>query len=291
MRKKVILLSILIGLSYLNAEELSAFKAGDINSPTPYGLSDSEKVVLKNKQQMNELTNQINILKAKMLTTDEQIDGIRSVLDGTNELTNNLNNKLKKLDKNDANETQIEQIYVYMNERKKQDDENNDKIKKVIEELSSLIDSINSNYVPKSQYLALEKRVKNLETNTKYSSSLDKLSGKVLLDNGEKFYNENNLDEAKKYFEKSSQKNYKRAFSNFMLGEISYKQKDWENAIAYYKISVKTYDKASYMPKLLYHTAISFDKIGKQSDANGFYKALKANYPNSKEAKASPNRK
>lgn len=46
--------------------------------------------------------------------------------------------------------------------------------------------------------------------------------------------------------------------------------------------------KGDYFPKLLYHTAISLDKIGDPKTANGFYKALKTNYPNSPEAKASP---
>jgi len=39
----------------------------------------------------------------------------------------------------------------------------------------------------------------------------------------------------------------------------------------------------------LYHTAISFDKIGDTQSANRFYKALKVGYPDSKEAKAAPN--
>ncbi len=46
-----------------------------------------------------------------------------------------------------------------------------------------------------------------------------------------------------------------------------------------------------YMAKLLYHTAISFDKVGDTARANGFYQALKAQYPQSAEAKAAPNRK
>ena len=47
----------------------------------------------------------------------------------------------------------------------------------------------------------------------------------------------------------------------------------------------------TYMPKLLYHTAISFDKIGDTKNANKFYNALRQAYPDSKEAKASPVRK
>lgn len=80
------------------------------------------------------------------------------------------------------------------------------------------------------------------------------------------------------------------ARSNYYLGEIAYKKEQWRTAIKHYKISIDLYDKADYIPKLLYHTAISFDKIGEPSNANPFYNALKTNYPNSKEAKAAPNR-
>ena len=45
------------------------------------------------------------------------------------------------------------------------------------------------------------------------------------------------------------------------------------------------------MPRLLYHTAISLDKVGQPSEANKFYSALKKAYPDSPEAKAAPERK
>ena len=79
--------------------------------------------------------------------------------------------------------------------------------------------------------------------------------------------------------------------ANFYLGEISYQQKAYNEAIQYYQKSIELYDKADYTPKLLYHTAISFDKIKDTQSANRFYKALKLGYPDSKEAKASPDRK
>ncbi|EAL3833094.1 hypothetical protein EJU97_07570, partial [Campylobacter upsaliensis] len=68
-------------------------------------------------------------------------------------------------------------------------------------------------------------------------------------------------------------------------------QQNYNNAIVYYKKSSSISTKGDYFPKLLYHTAISLDKVGDTKSANGFYKALKTNYPNTPEAKASPNRK
>ena len=75
-----------------------------------------------------------------------------------------------------------------------------------------------------------------------------------------------------------------------MLGEISYFSGSYAEAINYYKKSISHNESQDYTPKLLYHTAISFDKIGDKDSANKFYKALKASYPDSKEAKAAPTR-
>ena len=49
--------------------------------------------------------------------------------------------------------------------------------------------------------------------------------------------------------------------------------------------SIALFDKAAYTPTLLYLTGASFEKLGKTKEAQGFYKALKENYPDSPEAK------
>ena len=73
-----------------------------------------------------------------------------------------------------------------------------------------------------------------------------------------------------------------------MIGEINYFQKLYANAIKSYQTSLKLHDKADYMPRLLYHSAISFDKLGDIKSANQFYNALMVTYPDSKEAQAVP---
>lgn len=276
------------------AEEQSAFGAGDLNSPNPYGLTDTEKVILKNR----ELKRDVGTVSTQVGTLEEQMDGVRSVLDGTNERMNKIDKRLSAIEASfgvDSNSsdisTQIEELHVYLNQSRKSQEKNNKKIKKVLQELSSLIDSINSNYVSKQE---LEKRLAKLEGKkvaVAPTKQLSKKSGKELLTTAQKLYKNGKYSEAKEYFAQSISKRYKPALSNFMLGEIEYKQKSYSNAITYYKNSVELYDKASYMPKLLYHTAISFDKIGDRANANKFYSALKSNFPDSKEAKASPDRK
>jgi TolA-binding protein len=80
--------------------------------------------------------------------------------------------------------------------------------------------------------------------------------------------------------------NYKPAESNYYLGEIWYYRKDYAKAISYFKKSALLYDKADWMPKLLLHSAISFEKTGDFKNAASFYETLMTNYPESKEAKS-----
>lgn len=296
---KKIILAPIIGAFFLTcsiAEEKSAFGAGNLNSSNPYGLTDTEKVILKNK----ELKRNVGTVSVQVGTLEEQMDGVRSVLDGTNERMNDINRRLNALETSfgtDSNSsdisTQLEELHVYLNESRKSQEKNNKKIKRVLQELSSLIDSINSNYVSKKTFSDLEKRLAKLEgkkTAKKPAKQVSKKSGKELLSTAQKLYKKGKYEEAKEYYTQSINKRYKPALSNFMLGEISYKQKSYSNAIIYYKKSVELYDKADYMPKLLYHTAISFDKTGETANANKFYEALKSNYPETKEAQASPSR-
>lgn len=301
--KKMILAPLVGALIFVSASaaEKSVFGAGDLDSSTPYGLTDSEKVLLKNKKNVDNLGQNVSSVKMQVGTLEEQIDGVRSVLDGTNERVNEMDRRLREVERSNMGEDnttsvskQIEELRVYVNESRKLQDTNNRKIKKVINELSTLIDTINSNYVSKSE---LDKRLnkKSSKPVKKASkpkkSDFSKKSGQELSKSAIKLYKGGKLNLAKEQYEALVAKNYKPANSNFMLGEIEYKQKSWGQAIVYYKKSVELYDKASYMPKLLYHTAISFDKLKDTENANKFYKALKLTYPDSKEAKASPDRK
>ncbi len=95
----------------------------------------------------------------------------------------------------------------------------------------------------------------------------------------------------KKYYTKSfplfvelAEKSYKPATTNYYLGEISYYKKRYSDAIVYYKKSVGYYDKASYMPTLLLHTGISFEKLNDDENKEKFLNALLSSYPNSSEA-------
>ncbi|PID48049.1 MAG: hypothetical protein CR967_01945 [Proteobacteria bacterium] len=281
-------------------EERSAFGAGDLESSSPYGLTDSEKVLLKTKERMSALSKQLDDIQFRLSTLEEQMEGVRSVFDGTNERVNGIDRRLARLEDIlglDGNATpfssQISDIQAHVDKNNKIQSSNNKEIKKVIGELGSLIDSINADYVSKKKFSDLESRLNRLEKSKQVSKepkkSVPKPKGKSnfeIFSQAQKLYDKGKISKAKIYFESSVANNFKPAYSNFMLGEIAYKKKQWSSALGYYKKSVELFDKATYMPTLLYHTAISFDKIGDKQNANKFYKALKQGYPSSKEAKS-----
>lgn len=86
-------------------------------------------------------------------------------------------------------------------------------------------------------------------------------------------------------FEELISEDYKPAESNFYLGQIWYYRKKYEDAISYFKKSAMLYDKAEWMPTLLLHSAISFEKIGDYKNSASFYETLINVYPHTNEAK------
>ena len=273
------------------SNEPSAFSAGDINSPNPYGLTSSEKKILQSNQKVSEV-------KAELGTVSEQLEGMRSVIDGYNNKIARMDEKMRVLE---AENTKLKE---YVEENRKIQADNQEKIKAVLGELGSLIDSINKNYVPKEKFEQLANEVRGkakagttpaaTETSkatpdTKVKAPTPKeLAAKdsaTLNKEADDLYAKKSFAEAKVLYTELLNRNYKPAKVNFNLGEIAYDQKSYTAAIEHYKTSISMFDKAAYTPTLLYHTASSFEKLGKAKEAQGFYKALKDSYPDSPEAK------
>ncbi|EAI3823827.1 tetratricopeptide repeat protein [Campylobacter coli] len=308
----------LIGATLLYAES-SAFGAGDLTSDSPYGLTSGEKLL---KEKLDTLSNNDAQVNSRISEIEQRVEGLQSTLEGINSQYAKSNSRLTQLETNfEAMEnnlsTELQNLKAYVEESRKIQDTNNKQIKKILAELSSLVDSINANYVSKDDLNDFNLSAKNTlvvpTSDDKNATSLKENNASVIpvkekevkqiddswkkkknneiLDLAIKDLNDNSYENSKTKLNYLISKQYKPARANFWLGEIEYKQKKYNNAIAYYKTSSALSTKGDYFPKLLYHTAISLDKIGDPKTANGFYKALKTNYPNSPEAKASPNRK
>ncbi|HEH5120427.1 TPA: tetratricopeptide repeat protein [Campylobacter coli] len=308
----------LIGATLLYAES-SAFGAGDLTSDSPYGLTSGEKLL---KEKLDTLSNNDAQVNSRISEIEQRVEGLQSTLEGINSQYAKSNSRLTQLETNfEAMEnnlsTELQNLKAYVEESRKIQDANNKQIKKILAELSSLVDSINANYVSKDDLndfnlsanntlvipTSDDKNATSLKENNasvipvkekevkQIDDSWKKKKNNEILDLAIKDLNDNSYENSKTKLNYLISKQYKPARANFWLGEIEYKQKKYNNAIAYYKTSSALSTKGDYFPKLLYHTAISLDKIGDPKTANGFYKALKTNYPNSPEAKASPNRK
>ncbi|MGH2267995.1 tetratricopeptide repeat protein [Campylobacter taeniopygiae] len=318
--KKILSVALFIGATLLHAEN-SAFGAGDVTSDNAYGLSSSERLI---KEKLDSLSNSNSQTNVRIDEIQERIEGLQSTLEGINSQYAKSNSRLTQLEtKNDSLENnltaEIQNLKKYVEESRKIQETNNKQFKKILTELSSLVDSINANYVSKEELKDINLSINNISSNASHKNTeniLDekkdnnattntpiKDTNKTIDDSWKKKKNNEILDLAiqdlhKDLYEECKTKlnyliaqKYKPARANFWLGEIEYKQKNYNNAIVFYKKSSTISSKGDYFPKLLYHTAISLDKVGNTKTANGFYKALKKNYPNTPEAKASPNRK
>ncbi|EPP8196065.1 tetratricopeptide repeat protein [Campylobacter lari] len=328
---KLNLLSVaLLGATFLHAE-ISAFDAGKVDTKTPYGLTQNEKLQYENQERLKALNEYYTNLTSKINTAVENIEGLQSVTEGLNAQYSKANTKLLSLEENyqnfDANITQeIQNLRAYIEENRQIQEKNHQEIQKVLGEITTLINKINDDYISKEDMnqtiTFFQSEIARVQNQTKITpvvpvvsddnktqeiiqdtnktqdemievkdDSWKKLQSSEILKKAIDETNKNQFKEAREKFEYLISIHYKPARSTFWLGEIRYKQQDYAGALGFYKKSSAISTKGDYVPKLLYHTAISLDKVGDPKSANKFYKALKTAYPDSPEAKVSPDRK
>lgn len=294
------------------SEEISVFGAGNLDSNKPYGLTTTEKYILKNKNELNTIDTKVKDVKTTIESVNQRIDGLESIYEGDSKKLNDAVLQLNDLTKkSEINSTEIEkiktvtaQILQIQEENNTNNNKNFENLKLAIAKLEKLINAINSSYisekefksnmeqfVTKEEFDKLKKLVIKEEPSQnlpKESSQLSKedltLSNAELLEKAKDLFTKDYFTPAIPIFEDLIAKNYKPAESNFYLGEIWYYRKRYNDAINYFKKSALLYDKASYMPKLLLHSAISFENIKDLENAASFYSTLINVYPNSTEA-------
>lgn len=275
--------------------EPSAFGAGDLNSPNPYGLTSNEKVILETKKTLNKVSVKSNNQANELDSLRERIDGLQSIIESLSRKAHNNKINLQKI--NEANSRSNETSDEYdkrISEIVQANTQSIDTMKVTLSEISLVVDKINKEYVSKDEFNNLVTEVnsfkgliaKELKGN-KPSSSDSRFSKVSNVD----IYNRAKANFDKKYYTKAIEDydylikhNYKPAYAHYMIGEMNYRRKNYSNAISYFKKSSSLYSKASYMPTLMLHSAIAMDKTGDSSHANAFYKAIVSKYPNSSEA-------
>ena len=282
------LLAFFFSLS-LYGDEPSAFGAGNLESDNPYGLTSSEKVLLKNKQTLADIKKKSYANQNQVDALLERIDGLQTIVEGLNEKAQNNKNELKRMADDMDTDDSVQKLETVV----KANESNIIQLKSVMDDFSKMIDTINSNYVSKADYNALVNDVNEFKrlvskelksTNVPKSSTSNKTSSSELATQAKANYDRERYTKAIEQYEILIERKYKPARANYMVGEMWYYRKDYGKAIAYFKASASLYDKASYMPTLMLHTAISMEHTGDKKNAQAFFRAIITKYPDSEAA-------
>ena len=245
-------LAVAVFLTILAQAEQSVYTDSD--------FVDSSTIAKKNSLEIFKLKQKITQLK-------ERIEGLKSLVNGqADEIA-----ALKQKSNNNFEEilNQLSQRVAKLESRPAQVIKVQDSVAKKTDN-SSNIESVKAeNDKPKE-----DKKPK-----------IQKLSNKELYKESVLNFTKNRLTKANEGFKELLKKGYKKASVSFYLGEIAYKKGRYKEAIDNYQRSATLNDSASYMSKLLLHTAISLNKKGKKQDAKIFFKAVADGYPDTKDAK------
>jgi TolA-binding protein len=296
--KRSFLVTIFVAFLPFNliSAEPSAFGAGDLSNPKPYGLTTSEEVVLQNKQKLQKVVVNTNNQANRVDSLRERIDGLQTIIESLSRKSQENKVKLQKLEEKNIEELNSSNEYEKrLSEVSQSNSQNIESLKLVVSEMSLLLDTINKTHVTKEEFNTLVNDVNKFkglvakELKKSSSSKKSKLSNKSNADIAKQAY----AYYKKKYYTKAIEnytylieKNYKPAHAHYMIGEMKYRRKNYADAIAYFKKSASLYSKASYMPDLMLHTARSMQLTGDKKNAKSFYNALVAKYPKTSQAKS-----
>jgi TolA-binding protein len=272
----------------VSASEPSVFGAGNLNSPNPYGLTHEEKLILENKKEIQSFIQKNNLQSAKVETVTERLDGMQGIIEGLGQRSNEQGLALQILQEKLSLDSNTSSATEELSKQVTANTENIAQFKTLLEELSHVVDDINSNYVTKEQFSALIKQLKVNIAETAISS--DKMTNSALEKEASKLFSQKKYGEAQKYYEMMVQKKYKVNEALFMIGETHFERKNYKEAVSKYKESASRNEKSFFMPTLLLHSGISMEKSGESATAKAFYQATVSKYSGSGAAKEAQER-
>lgn len=315
------LLSFLIVSSLAVAEEISVYGSGDSSGNGSYGLNSSEKHILKNQASINALTSKVGDINSLLDSIKNRLEGLESTYEGDSAKLNSTSRKVDELMQRVGASSDLGSNNGPVSSQggDAQLAETVNGLKAALTKLTTLVNKMNSEYVSsneleknmqqfitREEFEALKKAVgiktsqvsptTKLDANTasidtqssnevstkKLSTPEDKLN---LMKEAKTDFDSKKYEASTPKYEKLLEANYKPAEVNFYLAQNWYMRKKYDSAISYYKKSAMLNDKAAYMPTLLLHSAISFEKTKDKDNAKSFYSTLIDLYPNSNEAK------
>ncbi|QOG11754.1 tetratricopeptide repeat protein [Arcobacter sp. FWKO B] len=297
------LILLLFSTSALFSAEVSVFGAGNLDSPNPYGLTQSEKKILETKNKVETVDTTVRVVKSDIQLINERLQGLESIFEGEGNKLHNVSLSLNKIDaQSSKNQTDIESLKGVVNQLLAMQEENLKNIaelKKAIGEIAKQSDHINKNYLSRNEF---EKNMQQFVTKQEFSSTskqsqptqqtqtqtqslqFDGKSNEDLFNEGKALFDKRLFTQAIPIFEHLVEKRFKPAESNYLLGQMWFVRKDYEKALSYFKTSALLYDKGYWMPQLLLNSAISFQNMKDIDNASKFFNTLIQAYPDSKEA-------
>lgn len=289
-----------VAITSLNlvAAEPSAFGAGNLDNPNPYGLTSSEEAVLQNKTKLKKIVVRSNNQANEVESLRERIDGLQSIIESLSRKAQKNKRLLTQLtNKNNDNLKKSDEYGVRLGEIAEDNTKSITANMLLIDELGKLVSDINKSYISKTEFNVLVKDInefksfvsKELKRTSKKPAvvvnALDKMPNSEVDKKAKAFYDREYYTKGIEYYSHLILKNYKPANSHYMIGQMNFKRRNYAKAISFYKKSASLYSKASYMPELMLNTAISMDRTGDTKNAKAFYNGVSAKFPESPQAK------
>jgi len=267
----------------LFSAEPSAFGAGNLNNPKPYGLTSSEKTILQNKEKLHKVVVKSNNQANEVDSLRERIDGLQSIIENLSRQAHNNKVTIRKLEKkNSDNLSNSDEYQLRLSDLVQKNTQSVAENQKLLSqeyvtkvEFNTLIEDIN-----RFKDLIAKEMKKRSSTKTSQTSK----SSPAIYNRAKSYYDKKYYTKAILDYELLIKRNYKPAYAHYMIGEMNFSRKNYANAITYFKKSSSLYSKASYMPSLMLHTGISMDKTGDTNHATAFLNAVITKYPNSQES-------
>ncbi len=319
------LLSFLVASSLTVAQEVSVFESGDSSGNGSYGLNSSEKHILKNQSNINSLNSKVGDINSLLDSIKTRLEGLESTYEGDSAKLNSTAKKVDQLMQRSGTSSDLGSNTGSNASNQGNDPalaETVNGLKVALTKLTTLVNKINSEYVSsneleknmqqfitREEFEALKKAMGVKTSQVSPKTKLDANSSAVdvdtetstaqvpikklttpedkanLLKEAKTDFDSKKYDASTPKYEKLLEANYKPAEVNFYLGQNWYMRKKYDVAISHYKKSAILNDKAAYMPTLLLHSAISFERTKDKDNAKNFYSTLIDLYPNSNEAK------
>ncbi len=280
----------------LFSTEPSAFGAGNLNNPKPYGLTSTEEVILENKKNLQNVVVKSNNQANKVDSIRDRIDGLQEVIEGLVVKSHENKINIQKLSQKSNQELESSNEYEKrLSEVSEKNTKTVEELKLAVAEMSSILNTIKTSYVTKQEFNAMvedvnrfkslvAKELKNPSKETK--STFSGMNNAEIYNKAKTLYDNKQYTNAIEYYSYLIDQNYKSATSHYMIGEMNYYRKNYAQAVAYFKKSATLHSEASYMPTLMLHAAVSMEKTGDKLNAQSFYNAIISKYPNSEYAQS-----